>query len=271
MCWYLSWTSSHPHLTLFFVTMRDYLFPTVFFLLHYRDCNFPIVIVCYIVAQGKKEDPMYKFIFSSICSLIFKWTINKTPPPNVFFFFWQCDFLFLVMSFLWLSSLSCFVFFSLFLTTRGLMQIANAFPLLPIIVAFYIGKLNNNKKCWSFSLYFSLCDQVHIPLPTLMVDVLFFIIKIIFFHLMFFIVYCVPHVVCCPCSLSTLLWCKKEEEEKHVNCPWSKLWQTPNMILCLILSKNLHFYVYFFSFVSSPINHVTSTSIPNIFQIDNEM
>ncbi len=157
------------------------------------------------------------------------------------FFFGQCDFLFLVMSFIWLSSLSCFVFSSLLFTAHGLTQIVNAFPLFPIIVAFYIGKLNNNKKCWLFLLYFSLCEQVHIPLPTLMVDVLFFIIKINFSHLMVFIVYCVPHVVCCPCSLSTILWCKTKDEEKQLNCQWSKLWQTPNMILCLILSNNLHF------------------------------
>jgi hypothetical protein len=78
-----------------------------------------------------------------------------------------------------------------------------------------------------------------------MVDVLFFIIKINFFHLMVFIVYCVPHAVCCPCSLSTILWCKKKDEEKQLNCQWNKLWQTLNMILCLILSNNLHFMCIF--------------------------
>jgi hypothetical protein len=41
--------------------------------------------------------------------------------------------------------------------------------------------------------------------------------------------------------LSTILWCKKKDEEKQLNCQLSKLWQTPNMILCLILSNNLHF------------------------------
>jgi hypothetical protein len=113
------------------------------------------------------------------------------------------------------------------LITHGFMQIVNAFPLFTIVVAFYIGKLHNNKKCWSFLLYFSVCEQVHISLPTLMVDVLFFIIKIIFFHLMFFIVYCVPHVVRCPYSLSTILWCKKEEEEEHLNLQMEQAMANP--------------------------------------------
>jgi hypothetical protein len=91
------------------------------------------------------------------------------------------------------------VFSSLLLTTHGLTQIVNAFPLIPIIVAFYIGKLNNNKKCWSFMMYFSLREQVHIPLPTFMVDVLFFIIKIIF---PFDVFHC---VLCAPCCVLPLL------------------------------------------------------------------
>jgi hypothetical protein len=53
-----------------------------------------------------------------------------------------------------------------------------------------------------------------------MVDVLFFIIKIIFFHLVVFIVYCVPHhVVCCPCSLPTYFVMQEKGRRKTTELP----------------------------------------------------
>jgi len=77
-----------PHLTLSFVTMRDYLFPTIVFLVVLSWLQFSLLsLFVALLHKEEKEDPMYKFIFSSIFSLIFKWTSSTKPHPLMCFFF----------------------------------------------------------------------------------------------------------------------------------------------------------------------------------------
>jgi len=90
MCWYSNSTSSHLHPTLFFCyNVWFFCSQPLFCLVTLSWLQFSLLsLFVALLHKEEKEDPMYtSSSFSSIFSLIFKWTNSTKPHPLMYFYF----------------------------------------------------------------------------------------------------------------------------------------------------------------------------------------